>query len=151
MPQKPLARHDLQHPRVAAIPPSVLPSWPPKPWFRPIKVGHASCSRHSVEILTSLRMLLVLLLAVLRLIRPAHSYSTDNANSSLPLRGGPQLAYAGNYGLPSINASSPLPEPLQFNATQIAALGQQRIDGIIASSAFEGNCSKVLNSIATLR
>src|SRR5579859_5158031 len=91
-------------------------------------------------------MLFVIIFAIAALTGPANSFSTDNSNSSLPLRGGPGLVYNGNYGVPSINASSPLPVPLQFNPTQIATFAQQQIDGIIASSAFEGNCSKVLSS-----
>ena len=77
------------------------------------------------------------------LICPVITFSTNNANSSLPLRGGPDLVYAGNYGVPSVNTSSPIPEPLTFSATQIATFPQQQIDGIIVSTAFEGNCSKV--------
>jgi sphingomyelin phosphodiesterase len=79
------------------------------------------------------------------------SYSTDNSNSSLPLRGGPDLVYAGNYGVPSVNASSPLPEPLTFTATQIGAFAQEQIDGIIASTAFEGNCSKCIASLEVVK
>jgi len=70
-------------------------------------------------------------------------YSTNNANSSLPLRGGPDLVYAGNYGVPSVNTSSPLPTPLVFNASQVEKFAEQQIEAIIASSSFEGNCSKV--------
>jgi len=75
-------------------------------------------------------------------VSAAFAFSTNNANSSLPLRGGPQLVYAGQYGVPALNASSPQPEPLKFNAGTIATFAQQQIDGIIASTAFEGTCSK---------
>src|SRR5271156_2102897 len=78
-------------------------------------------------------------------------YSTNNANSSLPLRGGPDLVYAGQYGVPSVNASSPQPAPLIFNASQIALFAQQQIDGIIASTDFEGNCSKCIASVQVVK
>jgi len=76
------------------------------------------------------------------LTRLAESFSTNNSNATLPLRGGPQLVYAGQYGVPSLNASSPQPVPLQFDPSQIRTFAEQQIDGIIASKAFEGNCSK---------
>jgi len=79
------------------------------------------------------------------------SFSTDNSNSTLPLRGGPGLVYAGNYGVPPINSSSPLPEPLTFNADQIATFAEQQIDGVIASKAFEGNCSKCIASLEIIK
>lgn len=92
------------------------------------------------------RMLCGLSIAITALTGPAVPFSTDNSNSWLPLLGGRGLVYNGNYGALSTNASSPLPVPLQSNATQIAAFAQQQIDGIVASMAFEGNCSKVLTS-----
>jgi sphingomyelin phosphodiesterase len=82
---------------------------------------------------------------------PAVSLSTDNSNSSLPLRGGPGLVYAGNYGVPPLNSSSPLPEPLTFSADQIATFAQQQIEGVIASNAFEGNCSKCIASLEIIK
>src|SRR5271169_1660000 len=85
------------------------------------------------------------------LLHPALSFSTDNSNSSLPLRGGPGLVYAGNYGVPPLNASSPLPEPLRFNAVQIATFAQEQIDGIIVSKAFEGNCSKCIAALEVVK
>jgi sphingomyelin phosphodiesterase len=85
------------------------------------------------------------------LVTAVASYSTDNSNPSLPLRGGPDLVYAGNYGVPSVNTSSPLPEPLTFNAAQIGAFAQEQIDGIIASTAFEGNCSKCIASLEVVK
>jgi hypothetical protein len=86
---------------------------------------------------------LVLSIAVITgLASAVGAYSTNNANATLPLRGGPQLVYAGQYGVPPLNASSPQPVPLTFNATQIRSFAEQQIDGIIASTAFEGNCSK---------
>ncbi|GAO48093.1 hypothetical protein G7K_2280-t1 [Saitoella complicata NRRL Y-17804] len=79
------------------------------------------------------------------------TYSTNNSNATLPLRGGPDLVYAGNYGVPPIDASSPQPTPLQFNASQIALFAQQQIDGIITSSAFEGNCSKCIAGVTVAK
>ena len=96
-------------------------------------------------------MFLSISFSVLAFVLQVVSYSTNNANSSLPLRGGPGLVYAGNYGVPSINQSSSLPVPLQFNPTQIAAFAQQQIEGIIASSAFEGNCSKCIASLEVVK
>jgi sphingomyelin phosphodiesterase len=81
----------------------------------------------------------------------AIAFSTNNTNSTLPTRGGPQLVYAGQYGVPPINATSPQPPPLQFNATQIAAFAEAQIDGIIASHAFEGNCSKCIASVEVVK
>jgi hypothetical protein len=96
-------------------------------------------------------MLIAFLFLGLGSITPAASFSTNNANSSLPLRGGPGLVYAGNYGVPPLNASSPQPEPLRFNAGQIATFAQEQIDGIIASKAFEGNCSKCIAALEVVK
>jgi sphingomyelin phosphodiesterase len=74
----------------------------------------------------------------------AAGFSTNNSNSSLPLRGGPDLVYAGQYGVPSVNASSPIPPPLVFNSSQIAAFALAQVEGIISSKAFEGNCSTLV-------
>lgn len=84
-------------------------------------------------------------------VRPTLAFSTNNTNSSLPLRGGPGLVYAGNFGVPPLNASSPLPTPLQFSASQIGAFALQQIEGIIASNSFEGNCSKCIASIEVVK
>ena len=59
--------------------------------------------------------------------------------------------YAGNYDVPPLNASSPLPEPLVFDAVQVEVFAEQQIEAIIASSSFEGNCSKVLEAPCDLR
>ena len=86
----------------------------------------------------------VLVSLVASLASVASSFSTNNSNATLPLRGGPQLVYAGQYDVPPLNSSSPQPEPLVFNATQIRAFAEDQIAGIITSKAFEGNCSKCI-------
>jgi len=81
----------------------------------------------------------------------AQGYSTNNANSTLPLRGGPELVYAGQYGVPPLNASSPQPYPLLFNSSEIAVFAQQQVDAIIASTSFEGNCSKCIAAVEVVK
>jgi sphingomyelin phosphodiesterase len=96
-------------------------------------------------------MLFAVLSCILAFGCSAASFSTNNTNSSLPLRGGPNIPYAGNYDVPSVNATSPQPVPLMFNATEIGAFAQQQIDGIIVSTAFEGNCSKCIAALEVVK